>query len=119
MEKILYKLMTVLRSECALIVGTIYSSRHGLPWLLLMTSSSILLLPSYFNCTPTAVTRKLRNFVNNNRIKVRPLVADSHMLLYIANGMALSSRNVYAKYKILGVPGFEISKTEIVSVRYE
>jgi hypothetical protein len=53
---------------------------------------------------------QLRDFVNINRIGVLPLVANSQVLLHIANGMALSSRNVYEKYKILGVPGFEIPK---------
>jgi hypothetical protein len=53
---------------------------------------------------------QLRDFVNRNRIGVRPLAANSQVLLHIANGMALSSRNVHEKYKILGVPSFEIPK---------
>jgi hypothetical protein len=53
---------------------------------------------------------QLRNFVNRNRIGIRPLAANSQVLLHIANGMALSSRNVHKKYEILGIPGFEIPK---------
>jgi hypothetical protein len=59
----------------------------------------------------TSCTRgQLRNFVNRNRIGIRPLATNSQVLLHIANGMALSSRNVHKKYEILGVPGFEIPK---------
>jgi hypothetical protein len=53
---------------------------------------------------------QLRDFVNKNRIGVPPLAANSHVLMHIANGMALSSRNLHEKYEILGVPVFEIPK---------
>jgi hypothetical protein len=53
---------------------------------------------------------QLRDFINRNRTGVLPLVANSQVLVHIANGMALSSRNLHEKYKILGVPGFEIPK---------
>jgi hypothetical protein len=36
------------------------------------------------------------------------LAADSKELLHIAKGMALSSKNVHAKFEVLGVPGFVI-----------
>jgi hypothetical protein len=55
---------------------------------------------------------QLRDFVNSNRIGVPPLAADSKELLHIANGMAFSSKNVHANYKVLGVPGFVIPKTK-------
>jgi hypothetical protein len=51
-----------------------------------------------------------RDFVNKNRIGIPPLAANSQVLLHIANDMALLSKNVHEKYKILGVPGFEIPK---------
>jgi hypothetical protein len=51
---------------------------------------------------------KLRDFVNSNRTGIPPLAANSKELLHIANGMALSSKNVHANYKVLGVPGFVI-----------
>jgi hypothetical protein len=66
------------------------------PWLLRLHS----------NCS----RRQLRDFVNSNRIGVPPLAADSKELLHLANGMTLSSRNVNAKYDVLGVPGFVIPK---------
>jgi hypothetical protein len=53
---------------------------------------------------------QLKDFFNRNRIGVRPLAANSQVLLHIANGTALSCRNLHKKYKILGVPGFEIPK---------
>jgi hypothetical protein len=53
---------------------------------------------------------QLRDFVNSNRIGVPPLAADSKELLHIAKEMALSSKNVHAKYEVLGVPGFVIPK---------
>jgi hypothetical protein len=64
------------------------------------------LLRLHTNCT----RGQLRDFVNRNRIGVPPLAANSEVLVHIANGMALSSRNLHEKYEILGVPGFEISK---------
>jgi hypothetical protein len=96
-ERILVWLMTVPRSMCALIVGTIYSSRHGLPWLLLITSSFILLLCGYFDCTPTTIAGSSRNFIIRNWIGVRSLAADCCVLLHIKNGVVLLSRNVHAK----------------------
>jgi hypothetical protein len=48
--------------------------------------------------------RQLKDFVNRNWIGVPPLAADSKVFLHIANRMALSSKNVHAKYEILGVP---------------
>ena len=53
---------------------------------------------------------QLRDFVNNNWIGIPPLAANSKELLQIAKGMALLSKNVCAKYEILGVPGFVIIK---------
>jgi hypothetical protein len=53
---------------------------------------------------------QLRDFVNRNRIGVPPLAANSQVLVHIANGMALSSRNLHEKYEILGILGFEIPK---------
>jgi hypothetical protein len=53
---------------------------------------------------------QLRDFVNSNQIGVPSLATDSKELLHLANGMALSSRNVNAKYDVLGVPGFVIPK---------
>jgi hypothetical protein len=54
--------------------------------------------------------RQLRDFVNSNRIGVPPLAANSKELLHIANGMALFSKNIHAKYEVLGVPSFVIPK---------
>jgi hypothetical protein len=65
------------------------------------------LLRLHTNCT----RGQLRDFVNRNRIGIPLLAANSQVLLHIANGMALLSRNVHKKYEILGVPGFEIPKT--------
>jgi hypothetical protein len=98
-EIILYLLMTVPRSMYAMIVGSVYSSRHGLPWLLMMISSFVFLFPG-----------QLKDFVNRNWIGVRPLATKSKVLLHIANGMALTSKNVHANYKISGVPSFVMSK---------
>jgi hypothetical protein len=53
---------------------------------------------------------QLQDFVNRNRIGVPPLAANSEVLVHIANGMALLSRNLHEKYEILGVPSFEIPK---------
>jgi hypothetical protein len=53
---------------------------------------------------------QLRDFVNRERIGVRPLAKDSEVVLYIGKGMALSSKNVHAKYEVLGVPGFVMPK---------
>jgi hypothetical protein len=53
---------------------------------------------------------QLRDFINRNRIRVPLVAVNSQVLLHIANGMALLSRNVHEKYKILGIPGFEIPK---------
>jgi hypothetical protein len=53
---------------------------------------------------------QLRNFINRNWIGICTSVADSQVLLLIANGMAMSSRNVHANYEILGFFGFEIPK---------
>jgi hypothetical protein len=64
------------------------------------------LLRLHTDCT----CKQLRDFINRNRIGVPPLAANSQVFLHIANGMALSSRNVHEKYKILGVPNFEIPK---------
>jgi hypothetical protein len=66
------------------------------PWLLRM----------HTDCT----RGQLWDFVNKNRIGVPLLAANSQVLVHIANGMALSSRNLHEKYEILGVPGFEIPK---------
>jgi hypothetical protein len=52
----------------------------------------------------------LRNFVYRERIGVRPLANDCKVVLHIANGMALSLKNVHAKYEVLGVPGFKCRK---------
>ena len=64
------------------------------------------LLQLHTNCT----RRQLQDFVNINCIGVPPLATNSQVLVHIANGMALSSRNLHEKYKILGVPDFEIPK---------
>ena len=64
------------------------------------------LLQLHTECT----CEQLQDFVNKNCIEVPPLVANSQVLVHIANGMALSSRNLYEKYKILRVPSFEIPK---------
>ena len=56
------------------------------------------------------ICRQLWDFVNRNRIGVLSLAANSEVLVHIANSMALSSRNLHEKYKILGVPGFKIPK---------
>jgi hypothetical protein len=53
---------------------------------------------------------QLRDFVNRNHIGILPLAANSQVLVHIANGMALLSRNLHEKYEILGVPGLEIPK---------
>jgi hypothetical protein len=49
-----------------------------------------------------------REYVNRNQIEIRLLAAYSKVLLHIANGMALSSRSIHAKYKILSVLDFVI-----------
>jgi hypothetical protein len=59
------------------------------------------------------------DFVNRNQIGVRPLAANSEVLLYIANGIALSSRNVHTKYEILGVPGFVMPKIKWLVYRLD
>ena len=64
------------------------------------------LLQLHDNCN----RRLLRDYVNSNRIGVPSLATDSKELLHIAKGMTLLSKNVRAKYKILGVPGFVIPK---------
>jgi hypothetical protein len=64
------------------------------------------LLRLHGNCSRGQLT----DFVNSNRIGQPPLAVDSKELLHLANGMALSSRNVNAKYNVLGVPGFVIPK---------
>jgi hypothetical protein len=38
------------------------------------------------------------------------LAANSKELLHIANGMALSSKNVHTNYEVLGIPDFVIPK---------
>ena len=53
---------------------------------------------------------QLRDFVNSNWIGVPPLAADSKEFLHIAKGMALLSKNVHAKYEVLGVSNFVISQ---------
>ena len=55
---------------------------------------------------------QLWDFVNRNCIRVPPLTANSQVLIHIANGMPLLSRNLHKKYKILGVSGFEIPKIQ-------
>ena len=64
------------------------------------------LLQLHDNCS----RRQLRDYVNSNWIGVPPLATNSKELLYIAKGMALLWKNVRAKYEILGVPGFVITK---------
>jgi hypothetical protein len=64
------------------------------------------LLNIHKNCGPG----QLRNFVNRERIGVRPLTKDCEVVLHIGKGMALSSKNVRAKYEVLGVPGFVMPK---------
>ena len=51
---------------------------------------------------------QLRNFVNSNQIRFSPLAVDNKELLHIAKGMALLSKNVHARYEVLGVPTFVI-----------
>jgi hypothetical protein len=70
----------------------------------LMSTLAPWLLQLHRNCS----RGQLRDFVNRNRIGVPPLAADSKELLHIAKGMALSSKNVHAKFEVLGVPGFVI-----------
>jgi hypothetical protein len=53
---------------------------------------------------------QLRDFVNRELIGVRPLAKDSEVVLHIGKGMALPSKNVHAKYEVLGVPGFVMLK---------
>jgi hypothetical protein len=72
----------------------------------LLRTLGLWLLRLHTNCT----CGQLRDFVNRNYIGVLPLAANSQVLLHIANGMALSSRNVHEKYEILEVPSFEIPK---------
>ena len=74
--------------------------------MLVMISSFVLLLPSYSDCT----REQLRDFVNRNKIRICLLAADNEVLLHIANGMAHSSQNINAKYKILGVSSFVIPR---------
>jgi hypothetical protein len=64
------------------------------------------LLNVHKNCGPG----QLRDFVNRERIGVRPLAKDCEVVLHIGKGMALSSKNVWAKYEVLGVPGFVMPK---------
>ena len=54
--------------------------------------------------------KQLRDFVNREQIGVRPLSKNCEVVLHIEKGMALSSKNIRAKYKVLGVPGFVIPK---------
>jgi hypothetical protein len=65
-----------------------------------------MLAPSLLQLHGNCSRGQLRNFVNSNQIGVPSLAADSKELLHIANGMALSSKNVHANYEVLGVPGF-------------
>ena len=64
------------------------------------------LLQLHIDCT----RGQLRDFVNKNHIGVLRLATNSQVLVYIANGMALSFRNLHKKYEILEVLGFEIPK---------
>ena len=64
------------------------------------------LLQLHTDCT----YEQLQDFINRNCIRVPPLAANNRVLVHIANGMALSSRNLHKNYEILGVPGFEIPK---------
>jgi hypothetical protein len=64
------------------------------------------LLQLHTDCT----RGQLWDFVNRNHIGIPLLAANSQVLVHIANGMALSSRNIREKYEILGVPSFEIPK---------
>jgi hypothetical protein len=45
----------------------------------------------------------LRDFVNKFNIGILRLAADNKLLLYVANEMALSARNVGIYYKIVGI----------------
>ena len=108
--------MTVLRSVFAMIEGTIYSSRHGVPLILQTIFSCVRLLLGYFDCTTIVVADSLGILQNANQIGVPPLAVDSKELLHIAKEMALMSKNVHAKYKVLGVPSFCNSTKKIVSV---
>jgi hypothetical protein len=53
---------------------------------------------------------QLKDFVNKERRGVRPLAKDCEMVLYRRKEMTLSSKNVRAKYEVLGVPGFVMPK---------
>jgi hypothetical protein len=59
---------------------------------------------------------QLKDFVNREQIGVRPFAKDCEVVLHIGKKMALSSKNVHAKYEVLGVPGFVMPKNEIISV---
>ena len=69
-----------------------------------MRMLALWLLQLHDNCN----RGQLRDFVNSNRIGVPPFATNSKELLHIAKGMALSSKNIHTKYKVLGVPSFII-----------
>jgi hypothetical protein len=68
------------------------------------------LAPWLLNVHKNCGRGQLRDFVNRERIGVRPLAKDCEVVLHIGKGMALSSKNVRAKYEVLGVPGFVMPK---------
>jgi hypothetical protein len=69
-----------------------------------------ILAPWLLNVHKNCGLGQLRDFINRERIGVRPLAKDCEVVLHIGKGMALSSKNIRAKYEVLGVPGFVMPK---------
>ena len=68
------------------------------------------LAPWLFNVYKNCGRGQLMGFVNRERIGVHPMAKDCEVVLRIGKVMALSSKNVWAKYEVLGVPGFVMPK---------
>jgi hypothetical protein len=68
------------------------------------------LVPWLLNMHKNCGRGQLRDFVNREQIGVRPLAKDCEVVLHIGKGMALSSKNVRAKYEVLQVLGFVMPK---------
>jgi hypothetical protein len=68
------------------------------------------LAPWLLNVHKNCGRGQLRDFVNRERIGVRPLARDCEVVLHIGKEMALSSKNVRAKYEVLGIPDFVMPK---------
>ena len=82
-------------------------------WSLLVASDDFFLCtlaPWLFQLHNEYSCGHLKNFVNRNWKGIHLLATNSEVFLHVANGMALSFKNVHPKYEILGVPDFIFPK---------